>query len=221
MGIDRCNTFDIQSICKWSSVSRVDRRLFYIMKEFKTVEEQIDLLKNRNISFNDEEKAKKILLNNNYYNIINGYKDLFLDSNQIIYKMGTKFEEIYALYEFDRQLRNIFLEFIFKFENSLRSLVAYHFSQIHGNDNYLKLDNFETYKNVNTTIEKKQKQIKHIQNLIGSINKNITNNIDNKYINHYMTKYGFVPLWVLVNILSFGEICNFYRLMNQNERIAI
>ena len=78
------------------------------MKEFKTVEEQIDLLKNRNISFNDEEKAKKILLNNNYYNIINGYKDLFLDSNQIIYKMGTKFEEIYALYEFDRQLRNIF-----------------------------------------------------------------------------------------------------------------
>ena len=83
------------------------------------------------------------------------------------------------------------------------------------------MDNFETYKNVNTTIEKKQKQIKHIQNLIGSINKNIANNIDNKYINHYMTKYGFVPLWVLVNILSFGEICNFYRLMNQNERIAI
>ena len=52
------------------------------MKDFKTIDEQIDLLKSRNIIFEDEENAKKILLNNNYYNIINGYKDLFLD-NQI------------------------------------------------------------------------------------------------------------------------------------------
>ena len=45
--------------------------------------------------------------------------------------------------------------------------------------------------------------------------------MENAYINHYMIKYGFVPLWVLVNILSFGDICNFYRLMKQKERISI
>ena len=96
------------------------------MKEFKTIEEQINLLKTRNIIFEDEEKTKYILLNNNYYNIINGYKDLFIkDINNSLYKKNIKFEEIYALYEFDRHLRNIFLEYILKFENSLRSLVAY------------------------------------------------------------------------------------------------
>lgn len=194
---------------------------FCIMKDFKTVEEQINLLKSRNIIFNDEENARKILLNNNYYNVINGYKDLFLDFNRMVYRVGTSFEEIYALYEFDRQLRNIFLEYILKFENLLRSLVAYFFSKEHGNDNYLRFDNFETFNGVNVKSEKKQKQIKHIQNLIGSINKNIANKMDNKYINHYMTKYGFVPLWVLVNILSFGDICNFYKLMHQNERVFI
>ena len=81
------------------------------MKEFKTIDEQIDLLKSRNVSFTNETEAKKILLNNNYYNIINGYKDLFIENNNV-FKQGTTFEEIYALYDFDRQLRNIFLEFI-------------------------------------------------------------------------------------------------------------
>ena len=179
------------------------------MKEFKTIEEQIDLLKSRNIIFEDEENAKKILLHNNYYNIINGYKDLFLDDdNSLNYKQGTKFEEIYFLYEFDRQLRNIFLEYILKIENSLRSLIAYYFSKSHGNDNYLKLDNFETFNNICANKDTKQRQIKFIQNLIGNINKNIAQNIENKYINHYMTKYGFAPLWVVVNILSFGDIGN-------------
>ena len=195
---------------------------FVIMKEFKTVKEQIDLLKSRNILFNDETKAEKILLNNNYYNIINGYKDLFLDSsNKDNYKLGTNFEEIYALYEFDRQLRNIFLEYILKIENSLRSLIAYYFSYEYGNDNYLKLENFETFENTNVTFEKKMQNIKFIQSLIGNINKNIAKNIDNKYINHYIVNYGFIPMWVLVNILSFGEICNFYRLMKQRERTKI
>ena len=50
------------------------------MKEFKTLEEQIELLKTRNILFNDEESTRKILLHNNYYNIINGYKDLYYAS---------------------------------------------------------------------------------------------------------------------------------------------
>ena len=192
------------------------------MKEFKTIEEQINLLKLRNVGFDDEENAKQILLNNNYYNIINGYKDLFLDDmNPVNYKVGTKFEEIYALYEFDRQLRNIFLEYILKIENSLRSLVAYHFSMTYGNDNYLVLDNFENFKNINVGTDKKQKQIRFIQTLIGNTNKNIAKNMENKYIKHYMTKYGFTPLWVLVNILSFGDICNFYKLMKQKERIVI
>lgn len=192
------------------------------MKDFKTIEEQINLLKTRNMLFDDEEKAKKILLNNNYYNIINGYKDLFIDNAETTkYKNNTRFEEVYALYEFDRQLRNIFLEYILKIENSLRSLIAYHFSQAYGNDNYLVLDNFETYKKINTHEDKKRKQIKFIQTLIGNINKNIAQNIENNYISHYITQYGFLPPWVLVNILTFGDICNFYRLMKQKDKIKI
>ena len=49
-------------------------------KEFKTIEEQIAILKERNLII-DEEKAKEIFRDNNYYYLINGYKDLFIDEN--------------------------------------------------------------------------------------------------------------------------------------------
>lgn len=48
-------------------------------KEFKTIDEQIQILKSRNLTIPDEQRAKDYLLSNNYYNIINGYSKPFLE----------------------------------------------------------------------------------------------------------------------------------------------
>ena len=157
------------------------------MKDFKTIEEQIDILKNRGLIFNDENKAKQILISNNYYNVINGYKDLFItQGSKDNFINGTTFEEIYHLYDFDKKIKDIFLEYILKVENNLRSYIAYYFSMYHGNDNYLKLDSFETLNNIpNVLPETKKNKIRNIQNLIGTIHKEIGKAIDTKeYINH-------------------------------------
>ena len=134
------------------------------MKEFKTYQEQIEILKSRGIVINNEEFALEKLQEDNYYNIINGYKDLFIDSNQYI--QGTTFEEIYSLFEFDRNLKSILLKNILIVENILRTLIAYNFSLKYGNDNYLKIDNFETLKNSGCKKEKYQERIEQIQKLI-------------------------------------------------------
>lgn len=47
-------------------------------KPFKTMDEQIELLKSRGLYFIDEGKSKKILLCNNYYNVINYYSKFFM-----------------------------------------------------------------------------------------------------------------------------------------------
>lgn len=194
------------------------------MKEFKTIDEQIELLKSRGLTFENEKFAKNMLLQNNYYNIINGYKELFIKPNtKDIFLKGTTFEEIFALYKFDKSLKDIYLEYILKIENNIKSMIAYYFSENNGNDNYLKLSNFENFNDIHSiSLEKKQKRIKIIQELISNINKEISKTIDTKdYMQHYMINYGFVPLWVVVNVLSFGQISKFFELMKQKERILI
>lgn len=193
------------------------------MKEFKTYEEQINILKNRGLIINDEKFALEKLKEDNYYNIVNGYKDLFITPGTTDnYIDGATFEELYALYDFDRILKNILFKSILKVENILRSLIAYNFSEKFGNNNYLVLDNFETLRGSGCSEEKYEKRIEQIQRLFSNIQNDIASAIYKKpYIKHYILNYGFIPLWVLVNSMSLGRLSNFYSLMDQTVRIKV
>ncbi len=52
-----------------------------ITKEFKSITEQIDILKSRNLKFSDETKAKEILQKYNYFDVINGFESIFLETS--------------------------------------------------------------------------------------------------------------------------------------------
>lgn len=112
-------------------------------KVFKTIEEQIEILKERNLIIN-EEKAKEIFRDNNYYYVINGYKDLFLDKNseEEKYVEGATLEEIFTLYKFDSEIRSAFLKYILKIERRIDTYIAYEFSRQYGEQNYLIWNNF-------------------------------------------------------------------------------
>ena len=186
-------------------------------KEFKTIEEQIEILKRRNLVI-DDEKAKEIFKENNYYYLINGYKDLFVTCENGIekYKDNVTLEEIYSLYNFDSELRINFLRYILKIERRLDTYIAYEFSKQYGHKNYLIEDNFNNNKRNPLTNF-------NITNLISEIRYDMTKQIEvgNKMLNHYMNKYGYIPLWVLVRILTFGKISKFYDLMKQKEQNAV
>lgn len=183
-------------------------------KPFKTHEELIELLKSRGINIstqNDEVYAKNILSKEGFYNIINGYNKLFLDktSSENSYKKGTTLKEIYALYNFDRVLRSIFFKYILKVESNVKSLIAYYFPMKYGHANYL------VYRNFNTSCKDAQSKITA---LISEIQKQISSRASDPSISHYLSKYGYIPLWVLTNILTLGTISKFYSLMNVPER---
>lgn len=76
-----------------------------------------------------EEKAKEIFRDNNYYYLINGYKNLFIDKNngEKQYKESATLEEIFALYKFDSELKSIFLKYILKIERRMDTYIAYEF----------------------------------------------------------------------------------------------
>lgn len=186
-------------------------------KIFKTHDELIALLISRGIDISTPEHksfAKKALQHKGYYNLINGYSKLFILSTipDDKYKPGTTVEEICALYDFDRTLRSIFLKYILSFETNVKSLIAYFFPQKYGHDNYMLYNNFETTK---------REANKNITSVIADFQKQISSRAADPSIEHYLKKYGYVPLWVLNNILTLGQISKFYSILKQPDRQQI
>lgn len=184
-------------------------------KIFKTIDEQIDILKSRNVVIDDYDRAYNLLSKNNYYYLINGYKDLFIDSTskEEKYINGTKLDELYALYEFDKNIKINFLKYLLLIENEIDTYIAYEFSKSYGHKDYLVPTNFCYLNSKQSLIEK---FIKDVDFEIEYQYKN-----SNEMIIHYLDNYKCVPLWVLVRILSFGKISKFYSLMKSKEQNAI
>lgn len=182
-------------------------------KKFKTYDEMIDLLRSRNMDIPDgtpARKAKILLQREGYYNIVNGYKRLFLvSSNPEEYKDGTTLDELFALYAFDRSIRDIFLRATLHIETNVKNLISYTFSSQYGHDNYL------LYKNFDTT---KSNASKNISNLISSVQSQIASRSSDPNIAHYLKKHGYIPMWVLNTILTFGNMSKFYSNMKQKDR---
>ena len=183
-------------------------------KPFKSHDELLELLESRGIDFSEpgsKSFAKKKLQRIGYYNLINGYSSLFLEEKDK-FKSGTTVNEIYNLYLFDQKLREIFLHNILPFEANIKSLIAYHFPQEHPETHYLTYENFDTTRKDSS---------KNITALIAEIQRQISSRVSDPSIEHYLNTYGYLPLWVLNNILTLGTISKFYSLMKQNERQTI
>lgn len=195
------------------------------MQDYQTFDQQIEILKKRGLVIDSEEEVREILSIHNYYNVINGYKDLFCyidTSGKEKFISGTSFDEVYALYCFDRELRSLIFKYTLQIENTLRTLVAHIFSKYHGVENYLKYSNFDFISYNSASRKKINDRAKHINELISNMQMDLARaTIKKDYINHYVVKHGYVPLWVLVNTIPFSRLSTFYKLMKQNERIEV
>ena len=38
---------------------------------------------------------------------------------------------------------------------------------------------------------------------------------------HYINNYGYIPLWVLVKVLSFGIVCELFSILKQEDKISV
>lgn len=188
------------------------------MKEFKTFNQQLTILRNRGMVVPTDGKPKRFLEQENYYNVINGYKDLFLSKdsqgNAIspeTYLPNTHFNELKALFLFDRELRSLFLKYLLIFENSFKTVISYEFSQKYPKANsYLDIANY------------RDDDPKGVLKQISILTKTIHDNVGAKgAIKHYIEEHGSVPLWVLVNYLTIGNLSYLYSALKDSEKNAV
>lgn len=183
-------------------------------KEFKTLDEQLGIFKSKGLTINDEEEARNILLKENYF-FINGYRRvLMVSSKEKKFVKGATFDELYAIFMFDRELRNILFKNLLIVENNIKSIISYKLSVKYGykEKNYLKESNFTT----------DNKDKRRVSDVINKMKRQIRVNSQNHSATlHYITNYGYIPLWVLVKVLSFGLINELYGILKPEEQKEI
>lgn len=176
-------------------------------KPFKTHNQQMKILRKRGLAVKSNDK--RALEEHGYYSIVNGYKQLFLQKDSSgkpispeKYIKNASFKEIKSLYDFDKNLRKILYTPLMEYESNLGSEISYRFSKSYQEPHsYLAIGNYSNHRNQIFSI------VKTISVLSSEIKKNA--NKDNS-ITHYVNDYKHVPLWVLVNYLTFGELNYFY-----------
>lgn len=194
-------------------------------KEFKTIDELVALLESRNLKTDGE--TASILRRESYYAIVNGYKDTFLDRSAMqssavdVYKEGTTFRQIYDLFLFDRALRGALFPYLVEAEAALTNAVVYSFcSRYPKADAYLDRANYTEWKDMLVPDgfkgSKARERDRRLNDLMRRLNGKLTlNDRTRPFIRHYLTSYGNVPLWVLQNDLTFGNIEHFYQLQKR------
>lgn len=183
-------------------------------KLFKSLDEQLEILKNKGLIIEDEELAKEILLRENYF-FINGYRVLLMNSYaDKSFIIGSTFRELYGIFLFDRYIRNILFKNLMIIENQLKSVISYQLSKKYGyrDKDYLNPKNF-------TSDRSKSRRVKDvIEKMKRQIRVNGTHHIATM---HYINNYGYIPLWVLVKVLSFGMVCELYSILKSEDQINI
>lgn len=180
-------------------------------KNFKNLDEQVEIFKQKGMTINDEKYVKEVLLRENYF-FLNGYRHLFMKSREDkTFKEGVTFEEMYSLFLFDRSFRNILFKYLLVIENNLKSITSYQLSKKYGyrESDYLKPKNFtrkpEKQAQLNDLLKKMKRQIR-------------VNGKQHSATLHYVSNYGYIPLWILVKVLSFGIVSEMYSILKTEDQ---
>lgn len=196
-------------------------------KPFKTYDELIELMENRNIIIENKQDTIRKLQNHSYYKIVNGFKNTFLkDEENEQFLDGTTFNDLYNLNIIDKSLNYILLKYLLYFENSFKNRLSYIISENFGvySPTYSQKIEFEKMKNdLNNKDdylckENYSKSHNFRFNVLLGIKKTLSQDVNTPSILHYKDEKNHIPPWVLMNCLSLGQVIKWYSILKKEEK---
>ena len=199
-------------------------------KPFKTIDEMSNLLvQRRGLACSSIDELINFLERVNYYRF-SGYAREFQhapkygDNN---FMDGVSFQQIVNLMEMDSKLRHLLLKQLGIIEIAIRAKIAYEYGHDYGNTAYyLDIDNYNEGNNPSV-----DRPFSIVQGILSDLERDksrmlgryadssiISNDFDSK-----CKRYRNVPIWVAVEVLSFGRISNmitYIKDINPAKRVA-
>ncbi len=174
-------------------------------KQPLSVADQIQLLKDRGLQFDNETNAAKFLSEVSYFRFVQYLRPMEEDKVLHTFKPNSKFEDALALYCFDTQLRTLMFEAIQTIEIALRTKVNHEFSMQHGAfwfyDASLADDEHKYIENMNA-IDRELQRSKE------------------DFIKEHRLKYDkpvFPPSWKTLELASLGTLSKLYYNCNDTK----
>jgi len=167
-------------------------------KPFLTYKEQLQLLKNRGLIVEDDNRALHLLEKISYYRLSGYWYPLLEDKESHVFKKGTTFDHAFKIYCFDKELRRLILCELEKIEVAVRAHMIYIISGYFGPFWIEDKAIFPNQTGYNEIIAKITSEYERS---------------DEKFIEAFKYKYSnpLPPSWMLLEITSFGSLSLMYQ----------
>ena len=181
-------------------------------KPFLTYEEQLKKLKeDYNLSVTDGNIELELLSTLSYYDLINGYKDCFMENNKFI--EDRTLIDIFIFNIIDKKFQNILLHYSIYVENIFKTKLAYYIAKnkgIHYSE-YLDENKYHS-----PTPDRKTK----LSTVIGNFTKVHFDSKDTPTV-FYRKKHNHIPPWILFKNVTFNNAIDLYSFLKRDEKLEI
>lgn len=171
-----------------------------------SIEQQVQLLKNRGLKFRDPAKACHYLSNISYYRL-RAYTYPFQDNSNTEHRFikDVTFEEIIQLYVFDRRLRLLVFDGLEKIEIALRTKIIYEYAMIYGSHWHDRSELFQNAYRFNKDTSKLYEEV---------------DRSSETFIKHYKERYNspeYHPSWMTLEVASLGLLSKIFENLKKSS----
>lgn len=166
-------------------------------KPATTYAQQIELLRRRGMDISDPAKAEHCLRHVHYYRLCAYWLPFEADHATHRFREGTRFEDVWNLYVFDRELRLLVMDAIERVEVAVRGRWAYEMAHRHGPHSHLDRE-FASNEGL------------WEQNL-ETLRDEVTRSRET-FIRHLKETYSEIlpPIWAVCEVMSLGQLSRWF-----------
>ena len=167
-------------------------------------EELLAHLQSRGLIVPDPDAALEALRRIGYYRLLIYMRPL-QEMPEKRFREGTTFDDVLALYDFDRELRLLCMDAVERVEVALRSAIVYELTVPHGPHFYLESRHFESFDRYREFLQ-------------------TASSARNLAVQHYTSRYNTPsppPLWTVMEAVTYGSLSRLYSGLHREHRKAV
>ena len=176
------------------------------------VAEQVKLLEKRGMIVADPSFAAKALSSVSYYRLSAYSYPFRANPDTSRFRDGTTFERVWRYYRFDRRLKNVVLDGVERVEIATRTKIVNWFTQQYGAFGYRDTANFAA------PVDK----VRYSKTLTLIDDETMRSN--EEFVAHFRKVYDTsdgLPLWMATELMTFGNMLTFFRMLKMKDKKAI